>query len=61
MCLFIKNWEHIKDLDEKDIKQKLENFEQQIPADYQIAAKEGVNNKQERLVRNKHLATLILG
>lgn len=61
MCLFTKNWEQIKDLDEKDIKQKLEAFEQQAPPDYQIASKEGVNNKQERLVRNKHLVTLILG
>jgi DNA mismatch repair protein MutS2 len=43
------------------IKQKLETFEQQIPPDYQIAAKEGVNNKQERLIRNKHLLNLILG
>ena len=61
MCLFIKNWARIKDIDEKVIKQKLETFEQAIPSDYQIAAKEGVNNKQERLVRNKHLMTLILG
>ena len=61
VCLFIKNWDRVKDLDEKDIKQKLETFEQQIPSDYQIAAKEGVNNKQERLIRNKHLTTLILG
>lgn len=61
MCLFTKNWELIKDIDEKEIKEKLENFEQQLPQDYQIAAKEGVNNKQERLIRNKYLTNLILG
>jgi len=61
MCLFIKNWDKIKDIDEKEIKEKLERLEQQLPADYQIAAKEGVNNKQERLIRNQHLTNLILG
>lgn len=61
MCLFIKNWERLKDIDEKEIKQKLETFEEQIPPEYQIAAKEGVNNKQERLIRNKYLKFLILG
>lgn len=61
MSFFAKNWEKIKDIDEKDIKQKLEDFEQQLPSDYQIAAKEGVNNKQERLVRNKHLEEQLLG
>lgn len=61
MCLFIKNWDQIKELDEKYIKEKLEAFEEQLPSDYQIGAKEGVNNKQERLIRNRHLSTLILG
>lgn len=60
MCLFIKNWDRIEAIDEKEIKLKLENFEQQLPQDYQISAKEGVNNKQERLIRNRHLETLIL-
>jgi hypothetical protein len=60
MCLFIKNWERIELIDEKVIKLKLEQFEENIPSDYQIAAKEGVNNKQERLIRNRHLVNLIL-
>lgn len=61
MCLFTKNWDRIKDLDEKTIKESLEHFEQELPLDFQIAAKEGVNNKQERLIRNKHLMKVILG
>jgi len=61
MCFFIRNWELIEKIDEKEIKIKLENFEQNIPGTYQIAAKEGVNNKQERLIRNQHIMTLILG
>lgn len=60
MCLFTKNWDKIRDIDEKEIKQKLESFEEHLPADYQISAKEGVNNKQERLIRNKHLEELII-
>lgn len=61
MSLFLKNWDQIKAIDEKVIKFKLENFATEIPAEYQIAAKEGVNNKQERLIRNKYLKALILG
>lgn len=60
MCLFLKNWANIENLDEKVIKAKLEKFEQKIPSDYQIAAKEGVNNKQERLIRDKHLVNVLL-
>lgn len=60
MCLFLKNWSLIEKMDDKIIKAKLEEFELELPSDYQIAAKEGVNNKQERLTRNKHLTTLIL-
>lgn len=58
MCLFTKNWSAIEKLPEKLIKEKLEKFEKDLPNDYQIAAKEGVNNKQERLIRNKYLADL---
>lgn len=59
MTLFAKKWDIIEKLDEKTIKDKLENFEQILPAEYQLAAKEGVNNKAERLVRNKYLSTLL--
>jgi hypothetical protein len=60
MCLFLKHWPVIEQIDDKIIKHKLEEFELKIPNDYQIAAKEGVNNKQERLKRNKYLIELIL-
>jgi hypothetical protein len=60
MCMFSRNFDAINEIDEKIIKQKLEDVEQDIPSGYQLAAKEGVNNKQERLFRNKFLTDLIL-
>ncbi|PMN65402.1 DUF262 domain-containing protein [Enterovibrio norvegicus] len=42
-----------------EVKEKLNSFEQNIPADYQIAAKEGVNNRKERLIRAQHLKDLL--
>ncbi len=41
------------------VKEKLENFESNIPPEYQIAAKEGVNNKKERLIRRQHIEELL--
>ena len=41
-----------------DLKVRLTEFESQIPAEYQIAAKEGVNNKKERITRQEHLERL---
>ncbi|WP_043978146.1 DUF262 domain-containing protein [Priestia megaterium] len=38
---------------------ELINFEENTPEDYKLAAKEGVNNKKERLLRNNHLMILI--
>lgn len=51
-----------KTLDQDDldiIKHKLIEFEANIPPDYQIAAKEGVNNKKERLIRKEHIEILL--
>jgi hypothetical protein len=61
ITLFTRKWTFIEPLDEKVVKEKLEEFESNIPADYQIAAKEGVNNKAERLTRNQRLENLLLG
>nr|WP_315253305.1 DUF262 domain-containing protein [uncultured Flavobacterium sp.] len=60
MCLFLKRWTDIENLDKKLIKSKLELFEENLPGEYQIVAKEGVNNKQERLVRNRLLTQVLL-
>lgn len=42
-----------------DLASRLLSFESNIPADYQIAAKEGVNNMKERKLRQTHLETLL--
>ncbi|OJW12594.1 MULTISPECIES: DUF262 domain-containing protein [unclassified Mucilaginibacter] len=60
MCFFTKNWEKVEKLDEKLIKSKLEDFEDNLPNEYAIAAKEGVNNKQERLIRNRFITNILL-
>jgi len=38
---------------------RLCDFETRVPADYQIAAKEGINNRKERLIREKYLVELL--
>ncbi|WP_411735612.1 DUF262 domain-containing protein [Paenibacillus sp. M2] len=56
-------YEKIENLDisVEELKERLESFEQNIPADYALAAKEGVNNKQERLLRNEYMMKIING
>ena len=49
----------IKEIDAKALKNFLESFEDQIPAEYSLAAKEAVNNKRERLLRHQFISQLI--
>lgn len=43
-----------------EISRKLTAFELNIPEDYQLAAKEAVNNKKERTLRNNHLKSILI-
>ncbi|MES2267876.1 MAG: DUF262 domain-containing protein [Bacteroidota bacterium] len=61
ITLFAKNLDKIDTLDDRVIKENLEKFEENLPPDYQLAAKEAVNNKRERLIRNQHLQKVLLG
>lgn len=45
----------------KQIKDRLEKFGESLPGDYELAAKEAVNNRKERLLRNDWLAHVIFG
>lgn len=54
-----KNIDKFDKLEPQIIKEALEYFAQDIPADYKLAAKEGVNNTKERLIRDSHLQTII--
>jgi len=47
----------VNDLDRA--KQALLNFEASVPADYAQAAKEAVNNKAERELRNDYLQKIL--
>jgi hypothetical protein len=58
IILFAKNIDSLENLDEKVFKENLEAFELELPTDYQLAAKEAVNNKRERLIRNQYLNVL---
>ena len=40
-------------------RQYLEQFEAKIPEDYQLAAKEAVNGRQQRLLRNNHINAIL--
>lgn len=42
------------------VRELLINFEENVPEDYSLAAKEAVNNKKERLLRNKKIEELLL-
>lgn len=41
------------------LKERLLKFESNIPEEYRVAAKEGVNNKGERLLRNEYIVKLL--
>lgn len=59
VVLFYNNLERLSEINKSDIKEKLIDFENNIPEYYKLAAKEGVNNRKERLIRNKILEELL--
>jgi hypothetical protein len=59
--LLYNNFDALKEIEPKDMKASLENFETEIPADYALAAKEAVNNKRERILRDQYLQKVVFG
>lgn len=59
IIVIFNNFEKFVMFGELEFKKKLEEFELNLPIEYQIAAKEGVNNKKERTLRNDYLLTLL--
>lgn len=53
------NYSDVQNIDDSSLKKALQAFAKNVPSDYQIAAKEGVNNKKERLIRNKYIENVI--
>ncbi|MEH7442065.1 DUF262 domain-containing protein [Bacillus sp. JJ1122] len=54
-----EKYEAVKALGNEELRRRLVSFELNVPSEYQIAAKEGVNNKKERLIRNDYLMELL--
>jgi hypothetical protein len=60
IIVFTINIEFFSKQKGEDIKDKLEKFRIVLPSEYELAAKEGVNNKKERLLRNSYLEQILL-
>lgn len=61
VMVFYNNYDDLIQKDSKVIKKALIKFEKNIPEDYALAAKEAVNNKKERLLRNNYIEGILLG
>ncbi|MEZ8542936.1 DUF262 domain-containing protein [Vibrio splendidus] len=60
--LFVAISGHIengKEIDKEKLKINLADFESDIPEEYRMAANEGVNNKNERSIRHRHILSLL--
>lgn len=54
------NFSYVLETNKSKFKEALTKFENHIPDDYKIAAKEGVNNRKERLIRDNYIKELIV-
>jgi hypothetical protein len=59
IIILYNNYEKIKNISSNIIRERLEIFEKELPDDYEIAAREGVNNRGERILRDKYLQAII--
>ncbi|HLA55556.1 MAG TPA: DUF262 domain-containing protein [Flavobacterium sp.] len=60
LIFFYNNLDHLEEGNSDIIKSRLTQFEGSVPEDYALAAKEAVNNKKERVLRNKIIEELLL-
>lgn len=54
-----KNIEYCKEENIAIYKLEFKEFEENTPEEYKIAAKEGVNNKKERLIRDEYVRNIL--
>lgn len=54
-----RNFDNISQINPLGLKQILEEFEKDLPKEYALAAKEAVNNKRERILRNEYLQEML--
>lgn len=60
IVFFTNNLDFIQTQRPSIIKQKLVDFKEKLPSEYELAAKEGVNNKKERIIRDKYIKQLLM-
>jgi hypothetical protein len=60
VIVFYNNLDRVLEIPKSDLKDKLLHFEDNVPEDYKLAAKEGVNNRKERLLRNLTIENLLI-
>ncbi|AWW00553.1 DUF262 domain-containing protein [Arcticibacterium luteifluviistationis] len=60
VIVLYNNLEAVLEMSKSHLKEKLLQFEENAPEDYKLAAKEGVNNRKERLLRNFAIENLLL-
>lgn len=58
VCLY-RNRNNLGEISPAKMKEKLEEFFRNLPTDYQLAAKEAVNRRRERSLRDKYLHEVI--
>jgi hypothetical protein len=54
-----QNFHNLSEIDPVAFKNMLESFENELPPDYALAAKEAVNNKRERILRNDYIQAML--
>ena len=54
-----RNERRLADCIPQELRQALDEFARDLPGDYQLAAKEAVNRKRERVIRNRHLQRIL--
>ena len=60
IIILAQNIDYFNSIKPTLVKSKLNEFHKNLPKDYELAAKEGVNNKKERVLRDNHLKKLLL-
>ena len=60
IIVLYNNIEIIQEKTPANVKTRLDEFAANLPEEYQLAAKEAVNNKKERLIRNRYLEKILL-
>jgi hypothetical protein len=59
MLVLYQNIGNLSDINPAALRSLLDEFERELPQEYALAAKEAVNNKRERILRNEYLQAML--